>query len=814
MRKINNEIKITGARENNLKNINLNIPLNKLICICGPSGSGKTSLAFTTLYKESKRRFLNSFPNQLKFFSDKPTSVDVDEIFPVLPVFALPQINPIVGARSSMADIMRLTEGLQNLFYALSKEVCPTHKLELIGDDIISHLETEIASDTEKIHILLEKETFTELYPEGPYPLRSLFRKKMREFNSSDKLWELGRIKSNNVAKIKKILDGKINNRKVYFWFEDQKKKTVFDQSIKKRCPKAKVDKCQTQSMEKKLYFFSPYNALGACHNCSGYGAILVYDREKMVDSNLSIDEGAVKFINFKNFRPQIPNLEAALKKNKLSTTKPVKELGEKFWEILEKGDGSYKGFNHFYKYLERKQYKTNVRVYIRKYKKEIECTNCSGGRLSKPSQSFSVLIEDKFYTLNDFSKMSINDCYTLLKKLKPKKIELKKILNNLFEILEVADNIGLDHLKINRKSKSLSPSEYQRLLLVKYLSYEGTGALFVFDEPSLGLSIDEQKKMLTAFHKLIKQNNTVLLIEHSEFLIKSSDHIIEMGPRSGHLGGELMFEGNTKSYLKNKSKEKYSEVEIVKNKTKDKFCLKKANIFELDKKIIEFSSEQVIWVNGKSGSGKTAFLINIMANEIKYQLTREYFNIPKGSFDKLTFPKSLEEVIVINSNLNRFSSRSTIGSFTDLATPLRRHFAKLKVSKVLDFTPGHFSPNSKSGQCSFCEGKGKTVVEMQYLEDIVLSCEYCKGKKLKAEICGIRDNKFSIVEAYETPIKEIFKHIPLTPKYKKILKYMETLNLDYLTLERSVSTLSGGEKQRIYLLSKLINKVENSLIV
>lgn len=792
-------IKIKGARVNNLKNIDLELPTKKLISITGPSGSGKTSLAFHTLYAESKRRFFNSFPNSMKLFAERPTPVDVDMIYPVLPVFALPQINPVVGSRSNISDILRITEYFQTLFYQFSVQYCPDHQIPLRKIEIDEIIGNKVKEEGKKVHLFVSKHHFLSSFKNLPFPSRCLVDAEIVDFDEKYDLWEIARFKTPiSKSAIKSLNEfGKISE--VTLFVSDDKLVEKISLNSSSACPK-----CNHPSVEQSVSHFNPYNALGACNECGGYGANLEYDWEKLVDENLSIDEGAIKLLNYKRFDYLYPYFLDEVKKKGYSRKAPVKDLDQSFVDFLYKGSGKYHGFKKLFNYLESKKYKPNVRIYIRGLQKEVECSACYGTRLSE------VVLGNRInkVSLREILNFSIEECMHFLSSIKTDEENLIKIINELKNILKVSINIGLGHLKILRKTKSVSAGEYQRLLLVKYLSYKGTGALFVFDEPSLGLSIKEQNFILEQFRSLIKDGNTVLLVEHSKHLIKNSDLMISIGPKAGHLGGYLTYFGRPK--VENLS------VALKKgiNKGKNKISMNNIEVFNKKYSGVEFKTEQIVLVKGDSGSGKTSVIVHALANEIAKRATGEYVTPIKYLFKKCTIPNSIKEVVFIDANLNKFSSRSSVGTLTDLSSMLRKHFADLKVSKALGLDKGHFSPNSVLGQCSECEGRGHKVIEMQYLEDIVVECDVCKGKKLKSKIADISNGYFTISKAYETPVSEVFDKIKITPKYQKILEYMQILNLDYLSLERKIQSLSGGEKQRIYLLSKLISKIENTLII
>jgi excinuclease ABC subunit A len=810
-------IEIRGARVHNLKNLDLNLPLGQLMCFAGPSGSGKTSLAFHTLLTESKRRFVNSFPNSMKFFTERPAAVDVDRIYPVLPVFGLPQINPVMGSRSVVADIMRLTDTLQNLYFSQSKELCPVHEKELltrtIGDQLKSLFPDRMKSEV--YHILLSPHEFMRVFGEGFLPARSynLKRKTIDVFNSEDELWEVLRFKFENLDSLEKkwdelklsqlLLDYKV-------FSADMKKPQVLKLVFKKSCPD-----CDFESRPVTvLAAFSPYSALGACSSCQGYGANLIYDEKKIINKDLSISEGGLLLLNYAPFQFAYEELLKIVKKKKYPTDVPIKKLPSDFFELLEDGQGQYPGYSELKRYLESKKYKPSVRIYIRNLQKEVPCSICSSSRINRDVHHYKISLGGKFWGLNQIMNLSVAEALDLFKHKNVKQNSHEsRLYLDLVEKLKIASEMGLNHLSLLRKAKTLSAGEYQRLLLIKYLSFKGVDSLFVLDEPSLGLGEGELKKLLESLRNIIQQGNTVILIDHSEFLQKNSDHLIVMGPNSGKGGGEIVYQGKPSLYFSKKEKSHW-ENKVRKNKSTDSIEVVAPEIFGKKYSDFKIPLQEMVWVTGASGSGKTANIIKIMANSLFHKIHHEWLDEIDFKVKNVKSSFKFEDVLIISSELNRFTSRSSVGTITELASIIRKHFLKLPISKSMDLKEGHFSANSDLGMCSKCEGKGSLTIEMQYLEDIILECEDCKGLKIKPLYAHISDGKMTVAEAYNLPLSQVLERIELTPKFRRIWDYLKILNLDYLSLDRGLNTLSGGEKQRIYLLSKLIKSIQNSLLV
>ena len=809
-------IEIRGARVHNLKNIDLDIPLRKLVCFAGPSGSGKTSLAFHTILTESKRRFVNSFPNSMKFFTDRPAAVDVDRIFPVLPVFGLPQINPVVGARTVVSDVMRLTDSLQNLFFSFAKELCPKHECELTVRSISSQFAEQLPRNDNGVYtVLLSLNEYQRVFGDSFFPPRSysIIKKEMNEFNQEDEFWEIFRFKKESLVTVdKKWIDLKLDkfNLNYHVWGPGLKKPQPLRFHFEKTCAHCEFESIPAMSVSA----FSPYSALGACPNCNGYGANLIYDDKKIINKELTIREGGLKLLNYGPFQDAYEELLKYLKKKKISIDIPIKKLPEDFFKVLNEGAGSYPGYTDLKKYLESKKYKPSVRIYIRKLQREEPCLICHSSRLNKNIHHFKLMLDGKNWGLKDVMSLTVHQAYPLFcKKESLSSSHEKRLFADICEKLNMAMEMGLNHLSLLRKAKTLSAGEYQRLLLIKYLSFKGTDSLFILDEPSVGLAKNELEKLLEGLRLIINQGNTVILIDHSEQLQKASDHLVVMGPGSGKAGGELIFEGSPKIFFKSKENISWDVKKLV-SKNQETIDVSGAQIFGKTYPDFKVPIHELTWVTGSSGTGKTACLIRVMANSIHQKIHGSVLDDDEFSVNSVEMPHKFEDIIVISSDLNRFTSRSSVGTITELAGSIRKHFLKTPIARSLNIKEGHLSPNSELGMCPRCEGKGILTIEMQYLEDIVLECEDCKGLKIKPIYANISDGKMTVAEAYHLPLSQVLEKIDLTPKFRRVWEYLKILNLDYLSLDRSLTSLSGGEKQRIYLLSRLLKNVQNSILI
>jgi excinuclease ABC subunit A len=664
-------------------------------------------------------------------------------------------------------------------------------------------------------YIFLSPNEFQRVFGEEYLPPRSLSakRKTVEPFQESDELWEVMRFKLENLASLeKKWEELKLAKfpLKYMLWGPEFKKPVQLTFYFQKVCLHCDFESRPITTVSA----FSPYSALGACQSCNGYGANLIYDEKKIVDRDLTIQEGGLKLLNYGPFQYAYEELLKILKKKKIPLDTPIKKLPKEFYEILEEGQGMYPGYADLKKYLESKKYKPSVRIYIRHLQREEQCSICHSSRLNIDIHHYKLKLGGKYWSLDEVMGLTVESAYEIFcQEKRASTTHEKRLFGDICEKLKMAREMGLNHLLLLRKAKTLSAGEYQRLLLIKYLSFKGTDSLFVLDEPSLGLSDTELKKLRDGLQLIIDQGNTVILIDHSEFMQRESDHLIVMGPGSGKNGGEILYEGPPQEYFRSREQVVWDR---KKEKTKDPKFIEVTGPEIYGKTFPDFKVpiNDLTWVTGNSGTGKTATLVKIMGNSLYKSLHNEWLEDERFSVKSIKNPAKFDDVIVIASDLNRFTSRSSVGTITELASTIRKHFLKLPVAKSMNLKEGHLSSNSELGMCPRCEGKGVLTIEMQYLEDIVLECEDCKGLKIKPLYANISDGKMTLAEAYNLPLSQVLERIELTPKFRRVWEYLKILNLDYLSVDRSLNSLSGGEKQRIYLLSQLLKTIQSSLLI
>lgn len=808
-------IEIRGARTHNLQNIDLDLPIGQMTCLIGPSGSGKSSLATHTLVAESKRRLLNSLPNDVKFFWDIPTSADVDSITPVLPVWHLPQANPVVSARACVLDLLGVSEELEFLFCAFGVSCCPEHKRPFSKKSFRVHSENFDFDESERLQVFLRKEDFIKIYGHQFFPTQvySEENSAIEPFPGNGGHWEAFKIKAEHLSSILQKMPESFSRMESCPLFIYSAESRVFRElrwDIDSRC--SACDRVPSIDRLSRAWL-SPFNALGACIHCRGHGMILEYDPKKLVKSpELSIKDGAITLLKYKRFEKFYPLLIKELKKKKISIERPFVELEQEvIWKILFEGMGEYPGFNTLLSYVESKRYMPAVRIFLRGLQSEGFCHECQGARVKAAAGEVAIgEIGGRYVFFKELLSMELQEMFHLLKEMMVDGSDKKYIarLQRILEILNSAISLKLNYLPVLKRVKTLRPSEYQRILLAKILSYKGGGALFVLDEPSVGLSVDEQMALAELLFNLKAQGNTILLVDHSPFIQSQCDYHVEMGPGAGPKGGSISYQGGQR---------KSSPLQLKKLELKnehDFLDLSGANFNGLRFKNFRILKRMINCYSGGTQSRVREFILEELFPRILSIVEGKISKIEDisqmGKLEKYDF----SDVLVFGDEKGAGNIRSTVGSFLGISPVLRKYFSSLPQSKALGLRDGHFSFNSQLGRCPDCEGKGVKIVDLQFMEDLVFTCESCCGKKLRPYIAKISDGQYSVCEAFSTELSELAVILGRTPKMKRLLRYLKMLNLDYLSPDRSLKTLSGGERQRLRLVAKMLGKIENTLLI
>ncbi|GBD34216.1 UvrABC system protein A [bacterium HR34] len=835
-------IKIRGARTHNLKNINLDIPKNKLVVVVGLSGSGKSSLAFDTLYAEGQRRYIESLSSYARQFLGVMQKPDVEKIEGITPSIAIDQRKSSHNPRSIVGTATEVYDYLRLLFARVGKAFCPVCNRELTSqtiDNIVDKI-TKLKKDKE-ILILgpavkgkkgFHKDILEEIKRQGF--LRVRINKKIYTLKEALDL-EINKNKRTDIEVVvdRIILEDEIDLMRIRDSVETALKigkGFMLVLQDNKEYIFSEVCACQEHNIsfpniEPRLFSFnSPY---GACQECHGLGEKLEIDPELVVpDKNLSIEEGAIvpwyrashKIGRQGYFWWVLSNLS---EKYNFSLSTPFKNLPRNIQDIILYGDGEFEGVIPS---LERRYYETDseaTKEEISQYMIEKKCKRCEGKRLRM--EALYVKVAGK--NIYEVCSLSIDKCEEFFKKIKSgyftkeqQKIAgpiLKEVLNRI----SFMKDVGLGYLSLNRKIGTLSGGEEQRIRLATQIGIKLTGVLYVLDEPSIGLHPRDQKKLVDALKNLRDLGNTVLVVEHDPLTIKEADFIIEIGPEAGEKGGGVVFAGPIKEFLKKdtittrylKRKEKVFVPKPEKPNLEKFLIIKGAKENNLKNITVKFPLKNFICVTGVSGSGKST-----LVNDILVKALMKYFYNSKempGKHDEILGIENIERIIVVDQSPIGRTPRSNPATYTGVFTLIREVFANTREAKIRGYKPGRFSFNVKGGRCEACEGQGEKKIEMYFLPDVYVKCSECDGTRYNKATLEIEYNGKNIAQVLDMSVSQAIKFFDNIYPIKEKLKVLEDVGLGYIKLGQSATSLSGGEAQRVKLATELSKKGEGNVL-
>ncbi|HKL08258.1 MAG TPA: excinuclease ABC subunit UvrA [Bacteroidales bacterium] len=821
---------IKGAKVHNLKNISLNISRDTFIVITGVSGSGKSSLAFDTIYAEGQRRYVESLSSYARQFLGKINKPDVEFIQGIPPAIAIEQKVNTRNPRSTVGTSTEVYDYLKLLYARIGKTYSPVS-----GSIVQRHTVTDVVN-----YILTFKESTKALILS---PLLIENGKKITDYLSMLSNEGINRIEQENeVHKIREIIINPSlidknkpinvvidrivikNDEDSISRFADSVKLALdegsnkcivavyYDHRMIKKEFSGHFEADGIEFEEPTVNTFSFNNPVGACPRCEGYGKIIGIDEDLVIpNKSLSVYEEAIACWRGDKMQEWKNQLIYHADKFNFPIHKPFYDLSEEQKMLLWTGNKYFKGLNRFFEYLEQKKYKIQYRVMLSRYRGKTTCPECRGTRLKK--EASYVKINTK--SVQDLVLMSLDELYAFFKNLKLSNYEhevSKRILVEIYSRLEFLLNVGLGYLTLNRLSSTLSGGESQRINLATSLGSSLVGSLYILDEPSIGLHSRDNHRLIKVLKQLQNLGNTVIVVEHDEEIIKSADEIIDIGPRAGRLGGEIIFQGNHNEILKSKKSltadyltgKKYIEIPKLRRKWNNYIQITGARENNLKNIDVKFPLNVLTVISGVSGSGKSTLIKNILYPALSKIImgTGE----KTGKFDKISGDiKQLNSIEFVDQNPIGRSSRSNPVTYLKAYDEIRKLYAEQPGSKLNHFKPAHYSFNVDGGRCEECQGEGVIKVEMQFMADVTLICESCQGKRFKEEILEIKYRDKNIADVLEMTVNEsieFFSEGKGTAE-KKIVEKLTPLadvGLGYIKLGQSSSTLSGGESQRVKL--------------
>ncbi len=812
---------VKGAQLHNLKNVDAVFPRNQMTVVTGLSGSGKSSLVFDTLYAEGQRRYVESLSSYARQFMGKLNKPKVDEIKGIAPAIAVEQKVSSSNPRSTVGTKTEIYDYLRLLFARIGKTFSPISGKQVKSDSVNDVLETikNEFHDGEKLLLLspieknpnkkfdrlsvLKQQGFARIFLNG----KMMRIEELTHLPQDQYELVVDRIVVRNeedfYQRVADSIDIAFYEGKgtCCLWSLNQEKKFSFSNRFE-------LD--GIAFVQPNIHFFSFNNPFGACRKCEGFGDIIGIDKELVVpDTSRSVFDDAIapwRGAGMRKFYKQL--IENAYKFD-YPIHKPYFKLSEKDIITLWEGNSYFTGINKFFKKIEAKNYKIQNRVLLSRYRGKTKCDECNGSRLRKDTNNVKVggktmskLLELPIEELDVFFEQLELDMYET--------IVSERILKEIKSRIQFIKDVGLGYLNLNRKANTLSGGESQRINLATSLGSSLVGSMYILDEPSIGLHSRDNERLISVLKKLRDIGNTVIVVEHDEQIMNSADKIIDMGPGAGRYGGEIVAEGNlelicqskslTAKYLRNEMSIKTS---FKRKKSNYKISLigcRENNLKNID---VSFPLGCMTVVTGVSGSGKSTLVKKILYPAL--QREKGIFSDKPGQFDAIKAPfENIDCVEFVDQNPIGRSSRSNPVTYIKAYDEIRSLFAKQTLAKKRGYQAKHFSFNVDGGRCDHCKGDGNTTIEMQFMADVVLKCEHCKGKRFKKEILEVEFKGLSMDRLLDMSIDEAIDFFEMENQTKMVqkLKPLQEVGLGYVALGQPSNTLSGGEAQRIKLAS------------
>ncbi len=826
-------IYVKGAKVHNLKNIDVAIPRNKFVVITGLSGSGKSSLAFDTLFAEGQRRYVESLSSYARQFLGKIEKPDVDHIYGIAPAIAIEQKVNTVNKRSTVGTSTEIYDYLKLLFARIGVTYSPISGNEVKRDrpdSIVEYINAH--KNGTKVILLSEIEVD---YEDIKKQLELLIMQGFSRVWVDNKVVRLDRVdvknfKEENLSLLIDrfvISDDEDNISRIYdsvetAFFEGNGECKVIIIDGEKSYEKSFNNRFELDGIEfdePNAHFFSFNNPIGACKTCEGYGSVVGIDENLVIpNKNLSVFDNAIVCWKGEKMQRWKNELVMSAMEFDFPVHKPFYELSEDQKQLIWTGNKHFKGLNKFFKKLEAKSYKIQYRVMLSRYRGKTICADCRGTRLRKDANY--VKIDGK--SITDFVLMPVKQLEQFFLKIKLDKHQLEianRLLQEINSRLQYLNNVGLGYLTLNRLSSTLSGGESQRINLATSLGSNLVGSMYILDEPSIGLHSKDTERLIKVLRELKQLGNSVIVVEHDEDIIKAADEIIDLGPEAGNLGGEIVFQGDYSDLLgSNKSlTAKYIngqeriEIPLKRRKWNKRITIEGARENNLKGVNVEFPLHILTVITGVSGSGKSSLVKNCLLPSLKKMF--DGYSELSGVIDKISGDiESLNGVEFINQNPIGKSSRSNPVTYVKAYDEIRNLYATQGLAKTRAYKPSHFSFNIDGGRCEACKGEGVITVEMQFMADIHLTCEECKGNRFKNEVLEIKFEGKNIADLLEMTINSAISffektHGKIEKRIIEKLLPLQEVGLGYVHLGQSSNTLSGGEAQRVKLASFLTKK-------
>ena len=854
-------IRVRGARVHNLKNISFDIQHNAITLVTGVSGSGKSSLAFDTIYAEGQRRYIESLSAYARQFLERIEKPDVDEITGIAPAIAIKQKNSTRNPRSTVATATEIYDYLRLLYARAGRTFCTN-----CGHEVRKDTMDEIAA---RVLALPEGRRFYVLYkleiavpaamapgarkaaPRKPAKFSSesirlalgeLQRRgfqrlyqgaRVHEFSSAETLLDVDFSQPVYVVVDRLTIDSGMRSRlvdSIEICYREGRGETILEfvpdalGGTPERMVFNERFECKTcgapyQEPEPRLFSFN--NPYGACPRCQGFGNTVDFDINLVIpDRGKSLNEGAIQPWTKPRYRTLLAEMKQFARSNNIPLDVPFRNLTTAQQDLLIEGDSKsdYPGVNGFFKWLERKKYKLHVRVFLSRYRGYAICPECHGTRLRPEARA--VRISGK--SITEVCAMTVAQARRFMDTLELGEEQAAiadKILEEIRQRLLFLDDVGVDYLSLDRLSSSLSGGEAQRIQLATSLGSHLVGALYVLDEPSIGLHPRDTHRLIHILKGLRDLGNTILVVEHDPDTIAAADYVMDLGPGAGEHGGEILFlgpraeltgsrESLTARYLNGELR---IPVPATRRKPSGRFLrifgARAHNLKNID---LMIPLRMLVAITGVSGSGKSTLVHEVIYKTLAARLSGGTF---KGLCDRIEGDNFIESVILVDQSPIGRTPRSNPSTYMKAFDAIREVFAATPEARKRGHTPGHFSFNIPGGRCEACQGEGIVTVEMQFLADVELICEECRGTRFKSGVLEVRYREKNIHEVLQMTVREALVFFAGVPKITTKLRILDEVGLGYLRLGQSATTLSGGEAQRLKLAAHLTTQANEGVL-
>ena len=829
--------RLRGARTHNLKGVDIDLKPGELVAITGPSGAGKSSLAIDTLYAEGKRGFEESFSPYARQFLERSERPPVDSLEPVAATVAVDRKGAIKSSRSTLATLTDIEPYLAALFAKESRPVCRN-----CGELAVRRGGAEQSAALTRSHAGARAVVSYPVAVHGPehyLELRELlakdgytrlwFKEGMRDIVDvapSEVPSELGVVVDRVVLEVSG--EARLAQALETAWARAGGRAIV--RVVGHDAPLAVTEGlacpgCGASFDDPRPGLFSYESPLGACEACRGFGRVMAVDWAKVIpDDALSLKQGAVRAWSGKNADWERKAMMAYAEAKGIPITKPWGELSKAQQSAIIEGDGSwskgkYPGVRAWFKWLESKTYKMHVRAFLSRYRAYEVCGTCNGSRLKPESLRYLVAGKD----LSMWHDMTVAQAFALVSTLKPIDAQGRLVTRHLLSRLGYLDSVGLGYIALNRQARTLSGGETQRANLTTALGSELSGAMFVIDEPTVGLHPADTAKLSKAVRRLADTGNTVLVVEHDRQMVGACDRVIELGPGAGEAGGQVLFEGTPQELAKRvdlptgKGWKEGSGAPPKAKKAAGQLSVRGARVNNVVLDSLEVPLGLVCAVVGPSGSGKSTLVEDVLVRNLQKQLGETPDDTP-APVKSLVAPAWLKAVVHVDQSSLGRTARGNAATYTKAWERFRKRFAAEPDAASKGLTPSHFSFNVPGGRCEACAGEGYETVEMQFLADVSFVCPSCQGKRFGAEVLSVLVNGFTIADVLAMPAEEAIRNF--SPKedrdyvLERALQPLLDVGLGYLPLGQPLSALSGGEAQRVKLARALGEKASGTLYV